>query len=177
MSPRIVAYTRDQTHSSVARAARHLGFRPDQVRVLPTDEEFRIRPDALAAMDADVAIGRLPFWFPATPDDEHGRRRPDRGRSPRSAAPAASGSTSTRRTAASPSLTDRGREALSGLELADSVTLDPHKWLYQPFEVGCLHGPRQGGLLEDGLRAINPDTSERVGRLAAVNFARTAASS
>ena len=35
-------------------------------------------------------------------------------------------------------LTDRGRAALNGLALADSVTLDPHKWLYQPYECGCL---------------------------------------
>jgi len=35
-------------------------------------------------------------------------------------------------------LTERGRGALVGLELADSVTLDPHKWLYQPFECGCV---------------------------------------
>ena len=35
-------------------------------------------------------------------------------------------------------LTERGRRALAGIERADSVTLDPHKWLYQPFEAGCL---------------------------------------
>ena len=35
-------------------------------------------------------------------------------------------------------LTERGRGWLRGIELADSVTLDPHKWLYQPFECGCL---------------------------------------
>ena len=35
-------------------------------------------------------------------------------------------------------LTERGRGWLAGIELADSVTLDPHKWLYQPFECGCL---------------------------------------
>ena len=35
-------------------------------------------------------------------------------------------------------LTERGRGWLQGIELADSVTLDPHKWLYQPFECGCL---------------------------------------
>src|SRR5438034_477562 len=35
-------------------------------------------------------------------------------------------------------LTDRGRSALAGIELADSLTLDPHKWLYQPYECGCL---------------------------------------
>ena len=33
---------------------------------------------------------------------------------------------------------ERGREALAGLELADSITLDPHKWLYQPIELGAL---------------------------------------
>jgi len=35
-------------------------------------------------------------------------------------------------------LTERGRALLSGIERADSVTLDPHKWLYVPFECGCL---------------------------------------
>src|SRR5437763_27520 len=35
-------------------------------------------------------------------------------------------------------LSGRGRSALSGIELADSITLDPHKWLYQPIECGCL---------------------------------------
>src|SRR3954447_183448 len=62
MSPRIVAYTSDQTHSSLARAARHLGFRPDQIRVLATDARFRMRLDDLvAAIDTDLAAGRLPF--------------------------------------------------------------------------------------------------------------------
>jgi glutamate/tyrosine decarboxylase-like PLP-dependent enzyme len=35
-------------------------------------------------------------------------------------------------------LTEGGRRALRGIELADSVTMDPHKWLYIPFECGCL---------------------------------------
>jgi glutamate/tyrosine decarboxylase-like PLP-dependent enzyme len=39
---------------------------------------------------------------------------------------------------AAAALTDRGRAALKGLELADSVALDPHKWLFQPFEIGCV---------------------------------------
>src|SRR5207253_3055433 len=56
MSERAVVYMSDQTHSSMARAARALGFRPDQVRVIPTDGRQRLQVDALrAAIAADVA--------------------------------------------------------------------------------------------------------------------------
>ena len=53
------------------------------------------------------------------------------------------------------SITDRGREALAGMELADSITLDPHKWLYQPIEVGALL-VRDGSFLRRGFE-ISPD--------------------
>jgi aromatic-L-amino-acid decarboxylase len=39
---------------------------------------------------------------------------------------------------AAAAMTERGRAALRGLELADSIALDPHKWLFQPFEIGCV---------------------------------------
>src|SRR4029077_17640543 len=39
MNERAMIYLSDQTHSSVARAARALGFRPDQVRVIPSDQQ------------------------------------------------------------------------------------------------------------------------------------------
>jgi len=58
MNDRVVAYVSDQAHSSLARAARLLGFRPDDVRVLPTDAARRLLPQTLAtAIDADVAAG------------------------------------------------------------------------------------------------------------------------
>src|SRR5919106_6796160 len=54
MSDRLVVYLSDQSHSSLARAARVLGFRPDQVRVLASDASLRLRPrDLTEAMDAD----------------------------------------------------------------------------------------------------------------------------
>jgi aromatic-L-amino-acid/L-tryptophan decarboxylase len=156
MSDQVVAYLSDQAHSSMARAARVLGFRPDQVRVLPVDDGFRMRPEALAgAMAADLRAGRRPLLVAAS-----------------------AGSTSTG--AVDPlaelaalchqrgvwfhvdaayggfaALTERGRRWLAGLELADSVTLDPHKWLYQPFECGCLL-VREGRRLEAAFR-IQPD--------------------
>ncbi len=44
---------------------------------------------------------------------------------------------------------------MAGIELADSVTLDPHKWLYQPIECGALL-VREGRLLAEAF-TINPD--------------------
>ena len=35
-------------------------------------------------------------------------------------------------------ISDRGRAALAGIELADSLAFDPHKWLFQPIECGCV---------------------------------------
>jgi aromatic-L-amino-acid/L-tryptophan decarboxylase len=58
-----VAYVSDQTHSSIARAARALGMRPDQLRVLPSDDRHMMRLDALAgAITLDVKHGRRPFF-------------------------------------------------------------------------------------------------------------------
>ena len=171
MSPRIVAYTSDQTHSSLARAARHLGFRPDQIRVLPTDEAFRLRPPMSP-----------PRWTPTSPraaSRSSSARTPARRarvpstacRSwPRSAASAGCGSTSTARTGRSPSSPNVAGRRSPGLELADSVTLDPHKWLAMPFEVGCLM-VRDAGVLERAFE-LHPEYLQESAAVAhGVNFA------
>ena len=156
MTDRVVVYVADQAHSSVARAARLLGFRPDQVRVLPTDERRRMRPDALAAaIDADAAAGRAPLFVSAAagstntgavdPLPEIAAICKERGAWLH--VDGAYGAFAT--------LSDRGREALRGIELADSVTLDPHKWLYQPFECGALL-VREGRLLRRAFEIV-PD--------------------
>src|SRR3954469_13954431 len=63
MNDRVVAYASDQAHSSVARAARLLGFRPDQLRVLPAGSDLRLSPRTLAhAIEADAAAGRAPLF-------------------------------------------------------------------------------------------------------------------
>jgi Glutamate decarboxylase and related PLP-dependent proteins len=57
-----VVYVSDQAHSSLARTARAMGLRPQQVRVLPTDDRWRLAPDTVAAaVRADRAAGRVPF--------------------------------------------------------------------------------------------------------------------
>jgi glutamate/tyrosine decarboxylase-like PLP-dependent enzyme len=135
----LVIYASDQTHSSVGRAARTLGFRPDQMRVLPVDDRLRLEPETLAAaMAADEAAGRLPFLTVANAGaTSTGAVDPIgelaalcRERNVWLHADAAYGGFAV--------LTERGREQLGELALSDSIALDPHKWLYQPYECGCL---------------------------------------
>jgi aromatic-L-amino-acid/L-tryptophan decarboxylase len=171
MSARIVAYASDQTHSSVARAARHLGFRPDQIRVLPTDRDFRVRPvDLSAAMDADLAVGRIPFLVIANagttstgaidPLAELAAICHERGVWLH--VDGAYGGFAV--------LTERGRAGLDGLSLADSVTLDPHKWLAMPFEVGSLM-VRDGAALERAFELHPEYLQEAQHGQRSVNFA------
>jgi aromatic-L-amino-acid decarboxylase len=171
MSTRIVAYASDQTHSSLARAARHLGFRPDQIRVLPTDAQFRVRPnDLAAAMDADVAAGRIPFMVIANAgststgavDPLVAIARICRERGAWLHVDGAYGAFAV--------LTERGRVALEGMQLADSVTLDPHKWLAMPFEVGCLM-VRDGATLERAFELHPEYLTDRRATTPTVNFA------
>lgn len=171
MADQVVAYVSDQAHSSMARAARVLGFRPEQVRVLPTDGRYRMRPDALLdAMDADLRAGRRPLFVGASAGSTNTGAidpLPDLAEICREHGAwlhvdAAYGGFA--------ALTGRGKRLLAGIELADSVTLDPHKWLYQPFECGCLL-VRRGHYLREAFE-ITPDylkDTEVVAR--EVNFA------
>ena len=171
MTPRIVIYTSDQSHSSVARAARHLGFGPDQVRVVPTDAAFRMAPaEVAAAMDADIAQGRIPFLVAAVAgstntgavDDLGGLAELCRARGVWLHVDGAYGGFAV--------LTSRGRAAMPDLALADSITLDPHKWLAMPFEVGGLM-VRDGAALEHAFE-IHPEyLKETSAHGRSVNFA------
>ncbi len=151
-----VAYASDQTHSSVSRALRTLGFASDRVRTIPSDGSFRVRLDALqAAIDADVHAGLRPLIVTANAGATNtGAIDP----LPELAALCADHAMWLHVDAAYggfAALSDHGRLALRGLELADSVTLDPHKWLHQPIECGCVL-TRQPGLLTRAF-AIAPD--------------------
>jgi glutamate/tyrosine decarboxylase-like PLP-dependent enzyme len=161
MDERAVVYMSDQTHSSVARAARALGFRPDQVRIVPSDRQARLRLEALrGAIAADRGAGRLPMMVVANAGSTTaGAVDPLEELSPLCRregiwlhVDGAYG--------AFACLTERGRRALAGMELADSITLDPHKWLYQPVEVGALL-VREGSWLRRGFEIV-PDFLEDI---------------
>lgn len=158
-SPDSVMYVSDQAHSSLARTARAMGLRPHQVRVLPTDNHWRLSPETVAAaVRADRSAGRIPFALSASAGSTNtGAVDPLADLADVCATEglwlhvdAAYGGFA--------ALTAQGRSALAGIDRADSVTLDPHKWLFQPMECGCVL-IRDGALLERTF-AIHPDYLE-----------------
>jgi aromatic-L-amino-acid/L-tryptophan decarboxylase len=171
MGPELVVYASDQAHSSVARAARTLGFRSDQLRVLPADEHFRMRPDALAgALEADRSAGRVPLAVCASAGSTNTGAIDPLGPIADLCEQAGVWLHVDAAYGGFAALTDRGRALLAGIERADSITLDPHKWLYQPFECGCLL-VREGHLLRAAFE-ITPDyLKDAETALAEVNFA------
>ncbi|HEU0013601.1 MAG TPA: aminotransferase class V-fold PLP-dependent enzyme [Longimicrobium sp.] len=151
---RAVVYCSDQAHSSVQRGARVLGFRADQVRTLASDDAYRLPPDALAAaVDQDRAAGRTPFCVVASAgttntgavDPLADIARICRARGLWLHVDGAYG--------AAAAITPAGAALLEGMGDADSITLDPHKWLFQPFECGCVL-VRQAVHLKDAFRLV-----------------------
>jgi glutamate/tyrosine decarboxylase-like PLP-dependent enzyme len=137
--PPITIYVSEEVHMSIPKAMDILGFGRDQVRVIPCDERQRLRVDQLKkTLQTDRGSGLRPFcvvgsagtvntgvvdpldqiadiarefhlWFHV--DGAYG----------------------------APGVLDESKTKLfAGLERADSVSLDPHKWLYVPVDAGCL---------------------------------------
>jgi glutamate/tyrosine decarboxylase-like PLP-dependent enzyme len=140
-----VVYLSDQAHSSIGRALRATGFA--DVRVLATDDGLRLPVPALVeALAGDRAAGRTPTIVVATAGTTNtGAVDPLPALADLCAreglwlhvdgaygAPAA--------------LTPAGRSALEGLDRADSLVVDGHKWLFQPYDIGMLLVRRPGAL-------------------------------
>ena len=136
---RLALYTSDQAHSAALRAAWIAGVPRSQVRILPTDEQYRLRPDDVRqAIAADRAAGLIPLAVVVSagttntgavdPLDEIADLCAAEGTWLH--ADAAYGGFAM--------LAERGARLLAGLGRCDSVALDPHKWLFVPFECGSL---------------------------------------
>jgi len=137
--PRLRVYTSAHAHSSVDKAAITLGFGHENVVHIDTDGDFRMRVDALeAAVKADRAAGYLPLATVATV-----------------------GTTSTTSIDPVPAIAalcareqmwlhvdgsyggvaavvPEMRHVLAGVELADSLVVNPHKWLFTPIDLSAM---------------------------------------
>jgi glutamate/tyrosine decarboxylase-like PLP-dependent enzyme len=150
-------YTSDQTHFSIGRALDELGFPAETLVVLPTDDRFRLHAEPVAgAIAADRRAGLTPIAISAVAGSTNtgsvDRLEELAGLATRENlwfhVDAAYGA------AARLSARDAGRVA--GIELADSVTVDPHKWFYQAYDIGGLV-VRDGSLLEGTFGRRRPE--------------------
>lgn len=132
-----VVYASDQIHMSIPKSVALLGIGRDNLQLIPTDESFRMIPKELdARIQADKSAGRVPVAVVASAGTvntgavdplreiaeiahRHGAWFHVDGAYGAMAAMSAPGK-------------------FDGLDLADSISLDPHKWLYQPLDCGCL---------------------------------------
>ena len=130
-------YASEQVHMSIPKAVALLGIGRDHLRLIACDGEYRIRPGMLRrVMASDVAAGRRPIAVvgsagtvatgsidPLSQLAEIARQH--------GAWFHVDGAYGALAAMAQP-------EKFAGLEQADSLSLDPHKWLYQPVDCGCL---------------------------------------
>jgi aromatic-L-amino-acid decarboxylase len=138
--PPLVVYASDQAHSSIDKAAIVLGLGQENVRRIASDAAFRLSVPALeAAVAADRAAGRLPMAVVAT-----------------------TGTTSTTSIDPVPEIADlcaregiwlhvdaayggaaaicpEYRALMPGIERADSLVVNPHKWLFTPVDCSVLY--------------------------------------
>lgn len=137
--PRLTLYTSDQAHSAVLRAAWSAGIPRQNIRVLATDSRYRMIPSEVAeAIEADRAAGMIPVAVAASAGTTNtGAVDPLAELADLCHSlgvwfhvDAAYGGFAT--------LTPEGKALLQGIGQADTVALDPHKWLYVPYECGCL---------------------------------------
>ena len=132
-------YVTAQTHYSIAKAAQIAGIKRRNIRVVPHDSDLRMNMAAAEALiREDWRLGRHPFLLVGTAGStDSGAIDP----LPEMAALAGRENLWFHVDAAYGGffrLTERGRQRLAGTELADSVTLDPHKGLFLPFGTGAL---------------------------------------
>ncbi len=136
---RPVVYLSDQTHGAIARAARVVGVDSERIRVLPSRGLQGLDVEALrAAIRKDRAAGLDPIVISANAGSAStGAVDPLAELADTAAAEklwlhvdAAYGGFAM--------LTEDGKRLLRGIERADSVALDPHKWFFQGYEAGCL---------------------------------------
>jgi aromatic-L-amino-acid decarboxylase len=134
-----VLYASDQTHHSVRKAAALAGFPARNIREIPSDATFRLRLDLLRdEIAGDREAGLTPFFISGNAgttntgavDDLAGLADLARDEDLWLHVDGAYGGFFM--------LTESGREAMKGIERADSITLDPHKGLFLPYGTGSL---------------------------------------
>lgn len=139
LSERPIIYCSGQTHHSIAKAARMCGIGLESVRHVPTNDQLEINLTILSQyIEDDLKAGLLPFMIVATAgttgpgsiDDINGIQKLAEKHSLWFHVDAAF--------AGALCLSKKHQSVLGGIEHADSITVDIHKWLAAPMGTGCF---------------------------------------
>jgi L-2,4-diaminobutyrate decarboxylase len=131
-----VAYLAEQTHSSVAKALQIIGFVPHQIKKIKVNESFQIdQHELVKQINLDLAVGLKPFLVVGTAgttntgavDDFRGLAQICTNYNLYFHIDGAYG--------ASILLSETYNKLFDGIHMADSISWDPHKWLFQTY--GC----------------------------------------
>ena len=138
--PQLRIYTSDQGHSSIDKAALALGLGLDSVRRVAVDDQYRMNPLALAdAIREDRRAGRLPFCVVATVGTTSCTSIDP--------VPAVAGICEREGLwlhvdaahGGAAAVVPEMRHVLDGCDRADSVVINPHKWLFVPLDLSVLY--------------------------------------
>jgi aromatic-L-amino-acid decarboxylase len=138
--PRLRLYTSEQAHSSIKKAAITLGLGMAGVCKIPVDENFRMKPEALAqAIAEDRRQGWKPFCVVATVGTT--------STTSIDPIPKIAGICEQERLwlhvdaayGGAAAVAPEMRHVLDGCERADSVVMNPHKWLFVPFDLSAFY--------------------------------------
>ncbi len=145
---KLVAYASTQTHSSIEKAVKIAGLGRQNLRLIEVDERFALRPEALAQQIArDRAAGLIPCYACATigttasnaldPLPAIGRICREHGLWLHVDAAMAGAA----------ALCPEFRHTHAGLELADSYSFNPHKWMFTNFDCDCFYVADRAALI------------------------------
>ena len=139
-APPLILYTSEQAHSSVDKAAIAAGIGHDNVRKIPVDDQFQMKPEALdAAISTDLLAQRRPFCVVATVgttaatavDPVPKIAEICRRRRLWLHVDAAYGGVA--------AIVPEMGHVLAGCDQADSLVVNPHKWLFTPLDLSVLY--------------------------------------
>jgi aromatic-L-amino-acid decarboxylase len=136
---RLRVYASDQAHFSIGRALDVLGLGERALVRIPTDASHKLAPEALAAaLESDRRAGLRAMAVVATAGTTNAGVIDPLGPLGRLARRAGAHYHVDAAYGGALIFSRRHRWRLRGIERADSVTIDPHKWLFQPFSLGGL---------------------------------------
>ncbi len=132
-----VVYASEQIHMSIPKSVSLLGIGRNNLRLIPCDDSLRMIPEELEKQVAqDKAGGRTPLAVVASAGTVNTGAIDPLRRIAEIAHRHGAWFHIDGAYGALAAIADRTK--FDGMELADSISLDPHKWLYQPLDCGCL---------------------------------------